>query len=59
MTAMGAGFFLNYFQGRSLRWINVIAGLILMMVGAMIFTNSLAMMTGYLTEIGIGWLVGQ
>ncbi|MEK7702545.1 MAG: cytochrome c biogenesis protein CcdA [Nitrospirota bacterium] len=59
MTAMGAGFFLNYFRGKSLRWINLVSGIILVIVGVMIFTNSLAMLTGYLTGIGVGWLVGQ
>ncbi|MEK7286030.1 MAG: cytochrome c biogenesis protein CcdA [Nitrospirota bacterium] len=59
MTAMGTGFFLNYFKGRSLRWLNVVSGVILIGVGAMIFTNSLAMLTGYLTGVGVGWLVGQ
>ncbi|MBI3358225.1 MAG: sulfite exporter TauE/SafE family protein [Nitrospirae bacterium] len=59
LTASGIGFFLNYFKGRSLRWINVGGGIFLVVVGALIFTNSLAYLTGYFAEIGFGWLVGQ
>ncbi len=59
LTAMGTGFFLNYFKGRSLRWVNVGGGIFLVAVGVLIFTNSLARLTGFFAEIGFGWLVGQ
>jgi cytochrome c-type biogenesis protein len=59
LTALGTGFFLNYFKGRSLRFINIGGGIFLIIVGALIFTNSLAYLTGYFATIGVGWLVGQ
>ena len=59
LTALGTGFFLNYFKGRSLRWIHVGGGIFLVIVGALIFTNALARLTGFFAEIGFGWLIGQ
>ncbi len=59
LTALGTGFFLKYFKGRSLRWINVVGGIFLVIVGALIFTNSLARLTGFLAEMGFGRLIGQ
>lgn len=59
LTALGSDFFLNYFKGRSLRWINIGGGIFLVVVGVLIFTNSLAYLTAYFAEIGFGWMVGQ
>ncbi len=59
LTAMGTGFFLTYFKGRSLRSVNVGSGIFLVVVGTLIFTNSLARLTGFFAEIGFGWLIGQ
>jgi cytochrome c-type biogenesis protein len=44
---------------RHMRAIMVTSGLFLIFVGALIFTNSFAVMTAFLTEHGIGWSVGQ
>ncbi len=59
LVSLGATFFLNYLRGRSLLWVNRIAGFFLVMVGGLIFTNSLAYLTAYFAEIGVGGLIGQ
>ena len=59
LTALGIGFFLNYFKGRLLQSIHIGGGIFLVAVGILIFTNSLARLTGFFAEIGFGWLVGQ
>jgi len=59
VTACGTPWIIDYFKGRSLRWLNGIAGLVLIIVGGVIFTNAMPYLTGYFSKIGIGWLVGQ
>ncbi|MEW6325313.1 MAG: cytochrome c biogenesis protein CcdA [Nitrospirota bacterium] len=44
---------------RHMRTIMVVSGLFLIFVGALIFTNSFAVITAFLTQHGIGWSVGQ
>ncbi|HTP42339.1 MAG TPA: cytochrome c biogenesis protein CcdA [Nitrospiria bacterium] len=44
---------------RHLRAITVGSGLFLVFVGALIFTNSFAVITSFLTRHGIGWYFGQ
>jgi cytochrome c-type biogenesis protein len=44
---------------RHLRAITVGSGLFLIFVGVLIFTNSFAVITGFLTQHGIGWYFGQ
>lgn len=44
---------------RYLRTITIASGLFLVFVGLLIFTNSFAVITAFLTEHGIGWYVGQ
>lgn len=59
MIALGVNAFLVFLKGRSLLWLNRFSGLFLILVGVMIFTNSLTLLTAYFSEIGVGWLVGQ
>ncbi|MBI4400776.1 MAG: cytochrome c biogenesis protein CcdA [Nitrospirae bacterium] len=60
-TALGVDRFLSYFkQVRSyLRWVSIVSGGLLLVVGAMIYANSLALLTGYLDRYSIGWYLGQ
>jgi cytochrome c-type biogenesis protein len=44
---------------RHMRAITIGSGLFLIFVGALIFTNSFAVITGFLTRHGIGWYFGQ
>jgi cytochrome c-type biogenesis protein len=59
LTALGVNIFLGFLKGRSLLWLNRLSGAFLILVGVMIFTNSLTLLTAYFSEIGVGWLVGQ
>jgi cytochrome c-type biogenesis protein len=44
---------------RHMRAIMITSGLFLIFVGVLIFTNSFAVITAFLTQHGIGWYVGQ
>jgi cytochrome c-type biogenesis protein len=44
---------------RHMRTITLISGLFLVFVGLLIFTNSFAVITAFLTRHGIGWSIGQ
>ncbi len=44
---------------RHMRAVTIGSGLFLVFVGALIFTNSFAVITGFLTRHGIGWYLGQ
>jgi cytochrome c-type biogenesis protein len=59
LVSLGGTFVLDFFKGRSLEWVNRFAGVFLVLVGVLIFSNSIAYLTAYLSEIGIGWLVAQ
>lgn len=60
-TAMGVDRFLEYFKHvRSYLWgVSVVSGVFLVVVGVMIYANSLTMITGFLDRYGIGWYIGQ
>lgn len=60
-TAMGVDRFLEYFrQVRSYLWgVSAVSGLFLVVVGVMIYANSLTMITSLFDRYGIGWYIGQ
>ncbi len=59
LASLGMQSFFPYFKGPILRWVNGISGGFLVIVGVLIFTNSLTNLTAYFSEIGVGWLLGQ
>lgn len=61
LTAVGFNTFLSRTRKMraSFRWISMISGLFLILVGAMIFSNSFTIFTALLSQLGIGWYVGQ
>ena len=59
LISFGINAFLKWLNGQSLLWLHRISGIVLVLVGVMIFTNSLVFLTAYFSEIGVGWLVGQ
>ena len=60
-TALGVDRFLDYFkQVRSYLWsVSAISGVFLVVVGVMIYANSLTLITSFLERYGIGWYVSQ
>jgi cytochrome c-type biogenesis protein len=60
-TALGVDRFLSYFkQARAYLWgVSAVSGVFLIVVGVMIYANSLTMLTSFLELYGIGWYVGQ
>ncbi|WP_455377778.1 cytochrome c biogenesis CcdA family protein [Petrachloros mirabilis] len=61
LTALGVDRFLSYFkQARAYLWgVSTISGVLLIVVGVMIYANSLTMVTSFLERYGIGWYLGQ
>jgi cytochrome c-type biogenesis protein len=61
ITALAVDSFLNYFKKiRAYMYaISVASGIFLVLVGVMIYTNSLTMLTSELERHGIGWYIGQ
>ena len=61
VTALGVDRFLSYFkQVRAYMWgVSTVSGVFLVVVGVMIYANSLTMITSFLERYGIGWYVGQ
>ncbi len=61
ITALAVDSFLNYFKKvRAYMYgISVASGIFLVLVGVMIYTNSLTLLTGVLERHGIGWYIGQ
>ncbi len=61
MTALGVDHFLAYFkQVRAYLWgVTAVSGAFLVVVGVMIYANSLTLITSFLERYGIGWYVGQ
>ena len=61
VTALAVDTFLNYFKKvRAYMYgISVASGVFLVVVGVMIYTNSLALFTSVLERNGIGWYIGQ
>lgn len=60
-AAMGLNAFLTHFKRlrRYMKGISLVSGAFLIVVGLMIFTDSFATLTAWLTRYGIGWYVGQ
>jgi len=61
LTALGVDRFLAYFkQARTYLWgVSTVSGVLLVIVGVMIYANSLTMITSFLERYGIGWYLGQ
>jgi cytochrome c-type biogenesis protein len=61
LTALGVDRFLAYFkQARAYLWgVSTVSGVLLVIVGVMIYANSLTMITSFLERHGIGWCLGQ
>ncbi len=61
LTALGVDRFLAYFKEvRAYLWgVSTVSGVLLVVVGAMIYANSLTMVTSFLERYGIGWYLGQ
>jgi cytochrome c-type biogenesis protein len=60
-TAMGVNAFLTSFKSlKEYMWVvSLVSGLFLIVVGVLIFTNSLRILAAWLTRYGIGWSFGQ
>ncbi len=61
LTALSVDRFLNYFQKSRLylRGVSVVSGVCLILVGVLVYIDSLARLTGFLERNGIGWYIGQ
>ena len=61
LTAFGMDTFLNYFKNfrTYLGGVSFISGGLLVLVGIMIFTDSVTLFTSFLERNGIGWYIGQ
>jgi len=61
LTALGVDRFLAYFKGvRAYLWgVSTVSGVLLIVVGVMIYANSLTMITSFLERYGIGWYLSQ
>lgn len=61
LSAMGVQSFLFYFK-KTARYMSLVSGasgVFLVVVGVLIFTNSLTLLTTFFTDIGFGWTIGQ
>lgn len=61
LTALGVDRFLAYFkQVRAYLWgVSAVCGVFLVVVGVLIYANSLTIITSFLEQHGIGWYLGQ
>lgn len=61
LTALGVDRFLAYFkQARAYLWgVSTVSGVLLVIVGVMIYANTLTIITSFLERYGIGWYLGQ
>ena len=61
LTALGVDRFLTYFkQVRGYLWgVSAVSGVLLVVVGVMLYTNTLTLLTGFFDRHGIGWYLGQ
>jgi len=61
ITSLGVDSFLAYFRRvRAYLWgVSAVSGAFLVVVGVMIYANSLTVITSFLERYGIGWYVGQ
>ena len=61
LTAFGMDRFLSYFKRLRayLGGVSLVSGVLLILVGVMIYTDSVTLMTSFLERHGIGWYLGQ
>jgi cytochrome c-type biogenesis protein len=61
LTAFGMDTFLSYFKSLRtyLGGVSFVSGVLLILVGVMIFTDSVTRFTSFLERNGIGWYIGQ
>ncbi len=61
LTAFGMDTFLSYFKNlrQYLGGVSFVSGALLILVGVMIFTDSVTLFTSFLERNGIGWYIGQ
>ena len=61
VTALGLNTFLSRMKtvGPLMPAVNVVSGIFLIVVGLLITTNSLTMLSAFLVKYGIGWSIGQ
>jgi len=61
VTALGLNTFLSRMKavGPLMPAVNFVSGLFLIAVGLLITTNSLSILSAYLTKLGVGWSIGQ
>jgi cytochrome c-type biogenesis protein len=61
LTAFGMDTFLSYFKSLRtyLGGVSVISGGLLVVVGVMIYADSMTLITSFLERYGIGWYIGQ
>ncbi|MEX2491387.1 MAG: cytochrome c biogenesis protein CcdA [Nitrospirales bacterium] len=61
LTAFGMDTFLSYFKSirTYLGGVSFVSGALLILVGVMIFTDSVTLFTSFLERNGIGWYIGQ
>jgi hypothetical protein len=61
VTALGLNTFLSRMKavGPLMPAVNFVSGLFLIAVGVLITTNSLSILSAYLTKLGVGWSIGQ
>ena len=61
LTAFGMDTFLSYFKSLRtyLGGVSFVSGTLLILVGVMIFTDSVTLFTSFLERNGIGWYIGQ
>ncbi|HET6465999.1 MAG TPA: cytochrome c biogenesis protein CcdA [Nitrospiria bacterium] len=61
ITAMSVNSFLSsYRKMKDYMWIvSLASGLFLILIGVLVFTNSLRILNAWLTQYGIGWSIGQ
>lgn len=57
ISSLAINTFLSTFKtvSRYMRWITIVSGAFLIVVGIMIFTNSFTLLTSWLQQYGIGW----
>lgn len=61
LTALGVDRFLTYFKGVRdyMGAVSSLSGALLVLVGVLVYANSLTMITSMLERYGIGWYLGQ
>jgi len=61
ITAFSVDSFLNYFKKARgyMGGVSIVSGACLVVIGGMIYVDSLTLLTGFLERNGIGWYIGQ